>query len=118
MEHEKNKYTAYVKEEEKKYGVTGMLGKHDLSGGDARKPVLQGSKIDNSIKQFSTDSKKGYAEAHTDHYTDRLKSVSEAHRLIKEAFQDGVKLEDVIQPKATHQDNKGWQKKSKNLTIS
>ena len=113
MKHERDQYTAYVKEEEKRHGVKGMQGKHDLSGGGARKPVLKGSKKENSKRQFDTNSRKGYAEAHTDHYTDRLESVPEAHRLIKEAFKDGVKFEDVMQPKATHQENKGWRKKSK-----
>ena len=113
MQHQKDQYTAEVKAEEKRHGVTGLLGVHDLSGGDVRKPVLKGSKKQMSRREFSTKSKKGYAEAHTDHYTDRLKSVTEVHRLYKEAFNDGVKFEDVLHQKATHQDNEGWKDSSK-----
>ena len=85
----------------------GMQGKYDLSGAGGRIGVLKGKKKQDSKRQFSTDSKKNYPEGHTDHYVERLETVPEVHRLIKAAFKDDVRFEDVMKAKATHQDNTG-----------
>ena len=113
MQQNREVYTGSIREMEVKYGVTGLQGKHDLTGGHSRKPVLKGNAKLKSNRHFSTNCKKSYEEAHTDHYTERLESVPKVHKLFKKAFQDGVKFEDVLKPKASHQDNGGWTDKSK-----
>ena len=113
MQLNQQQFKAEINGLEERHGVKGQLGKYDLSGGGARKPVLEESEKENSRRQFSTNSKKNYKDAHIDHYKERMESLERDHSPHKKAFQDGVRIEDVLTQGANLQENTGWKDDSK-----